>query len=729
MAEIDGILKQLDELFALGDTQKIQEFLEKQTAIAYENNESENYITLLNECIGFCRDMGLFDKGEEYCQCLYKCMEKETYKNTPAYATSFLNMANFQRAKKDYAVSEEWYQKVLPIYETYLQPDDFRFASYYNNLSLLYQEMNQYEKSVVCLSKALDIAKEHIEANIEVATTYTNLAICYLKLNDIDMAKECVNKAVDIFEKDEKRDYHYSGALSVKAEICFKEGDYAGAISLYEDTLKHLEFYTGKDTPQYRIVKENLNSLKSGMGICRRYFEAYGRTMLENDFTEYMGEITAGLVGEGSDCYGFDDEISKDHDYGPRFCLWISKETYAKIGEKLQKAYESLPDVFEGHKRTMSNEGKYRQGVIVLEDFLEPLLSTQYMPVTDNDWLMINENGLSALQNGEIWLLGDERLTKVRKQLKKYPESVRRKKILQSYHLVKQAGLYNYFRMKKRGEKVAAMQCFSVYTEQLMKLVYYINSVYPPYYKWLHKGMQNLPKLAEISDILEALWDYQKDDDTVKGIMQIVEQLLGNALMEDKEYLIESIIALEWEAFDKVENQGGRADCQDDYGTFYVMRKSQYLTWDCEMLKSFLEDLERAKNRGWNLITEKYARMMESTCKEEYEQIKNMLPSVSETQKKIVEEIVKIQVGFMEEFAMEYPNMAKNARVIHSSEDTYFRTSYETYLRGELLTYSDKTLQLYGRFVVSKAQKGENLAREIMENTAKMYGYQDMKDI
>ena len=83
----------------------------------------------------------------------------------------------------------------------------------------------------------------------------------------------------------------------------------------------------------------------------------------------------------------------------------------------------------------------------------------------------------------------------------------------------------------------------------------------------------------------------------------------------------------------------------------------------------------------------------------------------------------------MEEFAKEYPNVAGNARVIHTSEDTYFRTSYETYLRGELLTYSDDTLKLYGQFIVSLAREKKNLAKMIMENTAHMYGYKDLSEI
>ena len=366
---------------------------------------------------------------------------------------------------------------------------------------------------------------------------------------------------------------------------------------------------------------------------------------------------------------------------------------------------------------------------MILEDFVEHLIYTKYLPVTDNDWLVLPETGLAALNNGEIWLEGDGRLADIRKKLKRYPASVRRKKIVQSLHLVRQMGLYNYFRMKERGENIAAQISLAGYMENVMKVVYYLNNVYPPLYKWLHRGMKNFPKLAEIMDILNALYDHQEDDSTVKGIMQVVEQLLDYELNEDTELLIENIIALEWEAFDKVDNEGGRADCQDDYETFYIMRKSQYLIWTKPLLQSFLKDLEKAKESGWNLITEKYARMMESTCKEEYEKLKDSLPFVSKEKKAVVNQIVQIQVGFMEEFAKEFPRVAGNARVIHTSEDTYFRTSYETYLRGELLTYSDETLKLYGQFIVSLAGDNKNPAKMIMENTAKMYGYTDLSEI
>jgi len=84
-------------------------------------------------------------------------------------------------------------------------------------------------------------------------------------------------------------------------------------------------------------------------------------------------------------------------------------------------------------------------------------------------------------------------------------------------------------------------------------------------------------------------------------------------------------------------------------------------------------------------------------------------------------------VNWMEEFASKYPCMAGNARTIRSSTDNVYNTSYETYLRGELLTYSDRTLGLYGKWIVALNQEELNLAKLIMTNTALLYGYDSLE--
>lgn len=194
-----------------------------------------------------------------------------------------------------------------------------------------------------------------------------------------------------------------------------------------------------------------------------------------------------------------------------------------------------------------------------------------------------------------------------------------------------------------------------------------------------------------------------------------------------KDELIDQLILLEWKAFDKVENVGGRADCQDNFLTFQVMRRSQYLTWNEELLSSFIQDFLEANERGWNLITEKYGRMMESTAPEEYERIKGQFPEISPEKKAIIEAIVEIQVKWDEEFAKAYPRLSGQGRSIHTGEDNLYNTSSETYLRGELSTYSDRTLGLYGAFVADYAKRGENLIKDTVKNTALLYGYSSLE--
>ena len=152
------------------------------------------------------------------------------------------------------------------------------------------------------------------------------------------------------------------------------------------------------------------------------------------------------------------------------------------------------------------------------------------------------------------------------------------------------------------------------------------------------------------------------------------------------------------------------------------------MAWTEELLRSYYEDLQAAERKGWNLITEKYARMMKTTAPEKYAKLQKELPTLSEERIAIQEEIIKIQVGWMEAFAEKYPKMAGNARVIHTYEDTAFQTSYETYLRGELGTYSEITFLLYGRFITDLLREEKNLAYEIMNHTAKLYGYLSVED-
>lgn len=99
-----------------------------------------------------------------------------------------------------------------------------------------------------------------------------------------------------------------------------------------------------------------------GLELAKEYFDEYGRPLIENELEEYKEYIAAGLVGEGSECLGFDDEISHDHDFGPAFCIWVPDEIYRTSGSRMQEAYDKLPAGYKGYVRIQSAMGGGRTG-------------------------------------------------------------------------------------------------------------------------------------------------------------------------------------------------------------------------------------------------------------------------------------------------------------------------------------------------------------------------------
>jgi hypothetical protein len=562
-------------------------------------------------------------------------------------------------------------------------------------------------------------------------------------------------------------DSHYGAALATLGACCYHEKRYEEACGYYRKAMKIVEDSLGQNESWHRL-KEYVEACEKAMGeestlpaakgmeLAEKYYESFGRPMIAEKFPDYQDRIAVGLVGRGSDCFGYDDEASRDHDWGPEFCLWVTDETYEEIGEELQKAYQELPDVFQGIKRAPYVSGQNRRGVIRISDFYRGLVGADtYEKI---DWRSVNDYGLAAAVNGKVFKDGEGVFTAFREKLKKgYPESIRYLKLAESASRFAQTAQYNFPRMLKRGDTFTAGMMAWDGMKEAAKLQHYAEGRYPVHDKWLYRSLRETPEgreaagyLARVQRLLagtqpqsavqalEELGEYFARElyrlDIISDIDSYLDahrdELLYKASLAEKsdEELVEAIARLEFEAFDKVKNEGGRASCQNDWPTFSIMRKSQYLTWNRTMLLQYLYDFHREYLRGHNLIEEKYGRMMESTAPEQYEKIRDHFPLLTEEKKNIIEQICSMQVGWMEAFAAEYPALADNARSIHTSEDNPFNTSYETYLRGEIGTYSDKMLELYGRYIVGYAREGKNPAYDIMGNSVRMYGYQDIDE-
>ena len=193
----------------------------------------------------------------------------------------------------------------------------------------------------------------------------------------------------------------------------------------------------------------------------------------------------------------------------------------------------------------------------------------------------------------------------------------------------------------------------------------------------------------------------------------------------EKEKLIDEILEKEWNYFSNLNNIGGRADCQDNREDFIIMRKAQWLTFNEETLLSYLEDLN-SKN---NPLFQKYGQMMKYNSPKEYEKIKNLLEQPSSQKIDLVEKIMEIYMKWEEEFFKAYPIFSSMGRPLYSKQDDDEDTSIETYLRGELLSYSEKTLALYLKYILEMKNKNINLAVKNMDNLASMQGFVNSQDV
>ncbi len=232
--------------------------------------------------------------------------------------------------------------------------------------------------------------------------------------------------------------------------------------------------------------------------IAERYFWQHGAPLIQENFRPYQQRIAAGLVGEGSECFGFDDEISRDHDWGPGFCLWLNEEDYRAIGPSLHVELSRLPGDFEGiAARKTSHWGAGRLGVFESGAFYKKFIGFDRLPANNRQWRVIPESHLATATNGKVFTDPLGEFTRFREGLQAfYPEDVRLKKIASRCMTIAQLGQYNFSRCVQRNDAVAARIVEGQFCSHVISMVFLLNRQYTPYYKWMYRALKPLPALG-----------------------------------------------------------------------------------------------------------------------------------------------------------------------------------------------------------------------------------------
>ena len=216
-----------------------------------------------------------------------------------------------------------------------------------------------------------------------------------------------------------------------------------------------------------------------GLELARSYFEEFGRPMLEGQFADVLPQLAVGLVGAGSECFGFDDGVSRDHDFEPGFCIFLPGEDIVdrRTAFLMERAYAKLPKEYDGAARSlMAPVGGARRGVIRTSEFFSEKIGSPDGMLTLGQWLSLPEQMLAEATNGEIWLDNLGEVTAIRERIATWPEDVRRKKLAGQLLLMAQSGQYNYARCMAHGEEAAAQLAVFEFTQATISTIFLLNN-------------------------------------------------------------------------------------------------------------------------------------------------------------------------------------------------------------------------------------------------------------
>ena len=265
-----------------------------------------------------------------------------------------------------------------------------------------------------------------------------------------------------------------------------------------------------------------------GLELSEKFYYEYGEKMLKESFADIEKYLAVGLVGSGSECFGYDDGISRDHDFEPGFCIFIPDEDVidSRTEFALERAYAKLPKEFMGFKRSpLSPVGGNRHGVIRISRFFEEKTGSRTADIPTDVWFHIAEQFPAEATNGKIFFDNYGKMTALREKISYLPEDVRIKKLAGNILLMAQSGQYNYSRCIARGETAAAQLAVGEFVGAALKVIFLLNKKYIPYYKWTFRALRALEILGGLHENLEYLISSGNTADEAEKKQKIIEDV------------------------------------------------------------------------------------------------------------------------------------------------------------------------------------------------------------
>lgn len=261
-----------------------------------------------------------------------------------------------------------------------------------------------------------------------------------------------------------------------------------------------------------------------GIEESEKFFVEHGRKYFEEKFPHLFMRLAFGLAGHGSECFGFDDDVSRDHDFSSGFAVWITDEDDEKYGFLLERAYNNL---ISEHLICCSGKssmlGETETGICKISSFYRRHIGLPRAPETWQEWMHIPEYAFAETLNGKVFHDIFGKFSAIRKEISTgMPEDVRLKKIAARLAVIAQSGQYNFQRCHLHNEPGAAAFALTEFVQNSISLIFLLNGKFAPYYKWMFRAMKTLSCGGELAAPLEFL-------------------LTDNAPYQEKQAMIEDI--------------------------------------------------------------------------------------------------------------------------------------------------------------------------------------------
>lgn len=498
MESIQSLLKQAHTLWRQGNEQGMIDYLEKAIHLCRTQKNDKKLIEILNEYSGSLRNVGRYDDAITAIDESLRLYEKSDTYTPQTYATILINLGNTYREKKSYYEAETHLLKAKEIFQS-VGDTSYAYIGLLNNLSLLYRDTNNYETAHELQLEAVRLL-EPTEYQVPLAISYNNLYEIskHVKGKQELSPQVYLDKAAYILRREVGTEHPmYAAVLNNRADFEMEQHHYDVALNLYREALPIVKHNYGVESQAYQSVLHNLEYVKDLIKTLQQEVPCHRQTGLElgrelahqvaqdielnlPDLAPYM---CLALVGTGSECLGFDDAISEDHDFTKRCQLFLPADIYETNKEHLQSYFKN-----------------YAYGTVQIEcisEFYQRYTLYPEGPQCEKEFRRVPQDLLCTATNGEVFLDNFGSFTHIRQRLLAYyPEDIRLRKIAYELNQLAQSGQYNLPRMLQRGDTIAASLALHQFVHHYMLLVHLFNKSYAPFYKWLYRHSCTLPILG-----------------------------------------------------------------------------------------------------------------------------------------------------------------------------------------------------------------------------------------